>query len=72
MSVLITGILSGFFKSCVLDLPEVSREWLPVKRALLYVGALFIYPIAMIVAIAVVIIVAIVAYPVSYFYRTEN
>ncbi len=72
MSVLITGILSGFLKSCVLDLPEVSKEWLPIKRALLYTGALFIYPIAIIVAAAVVMTVAIVVYPVSYLYRNGN
>lgn len=69
MSTLFTGIISGFVKSCVSDLPEASREWVPLKRALFYLGALLIYPVALIVAMVVIATVVLIAYPVSYIYR---
>ncbi len=72
MSTLFTGIISGFVKSCVSDLPEVSREWLPLKRALFYLGALLVYPVALLVAMAVIITVVLIAYPVSYIYGAAN
>ena len=72
MSTLFTGIISGFVKSCVSDLPEVSREWLPLKRALFYLGALLVYPVALLVAKAVIITVVLIAYPVSYIYGAAN
>ena len=33
MSTLFTGIISRFVESCVSDLPEVSREWIPLNTA---------------------------------------
>ena len=72
MSTLFTGIISRFVKSCVSDLPETSREWVPLKRALFYLGALLIYPVALIVAMAVAITIVVVAYPVSYIYEAVN
>ena len=72
MSTLFTGIISGFVKSCVSDLPEVSREWLPLKRALFYLGALLVYPVALLVAMTVIITVVLIAYPVSYIYGAAN
>lgn len=72
MSILFTGIISKFVKSCVSDLPEVSREWVPLKRALFYLGVLFVYPVALIVAVAVVMTVVLIAYPVSYIYSAAN
>ncbi len=72
MSTLFTGIISGFVKSCVSDLPEASREWVPLKRALFYLGALLIYPVALIVAMVVVATVVLIVYPVSYIYRAAN
>ncbi len=72
MSTLFTGIISGFVKSCVSDLPEVSREWVPLKRALFYLGALLIYPVALIVAMVVIATVVLIAYPISYIYRAAN
>ncbi len=72
MSTLFTGIISGFVKSCVSDLPEVSREWPPLKRALFYLGALLVYPVALLVAMAVIITVVLIAYPVSYIYGAAN
>lgn len=72
MSILFTGIISKFVKSCVSDLPEVSREWVPLKRALFYLGVLFVYPVALIVAMAVVMTVVLIAYPVSYIYSAAN
>lgn len=72
MSTLFTKILSRFVKSCVSDLPEASREWIPLKRALFYLGALLVYPVAMIVTMVIIITVAVIAYPVSYIYGTVN
>lgn len=72
MSTLFTGIISRFAKSCVSDLPEVSREWIPLKRALFYLGVLLVYPVALIVAMAVIFTVVLIAYPVSYVYRAPN
>ena len=72
MSTLFTEIISRFVKSCISDLPEVSREWIPLKRALFYLGILFVYPVALIVAMAVIFTVLLIAYPVSYVYRTPN
>lgn len=72
MSTLFTGIISGFVKSCVSDLPIVSREWLPLKRALFYFGALLVYPVALLVAMVVIITVVLIAYPVSYIYGAAN
>jgi hypothetical protein len=72
MSTLFTGIISGFVKSCVSDLPEASREWVPLKRALFYLGALLIYPVALIVAMVVVATVVLIVYPASYIYRAAN
>ena len=72
MSTLFTGIISGFVRSCVSDLPEASREWVPLKRALFYLGALLIYPVALIVALVVIATVVLIAYPVSYIYRAAN
>lgn len=72
MSTLFAGIISGFVKSCVSDLPEVSRDWVPLKRALFYLGALLIYPVALIVALGVIVTVVVIAYPVSYIYRAAN
>lgn len=72
MSTLFTGIISGFVKSCVSDLPKASREWVPLKRALFYLGALLIYPVALIVAMVVIATVVLIAYPVSYIYRAAS
>jgi hypothetical protein len=72
MSTLFTGIISRFVKSCVSDLPEASREWVPLKRALFYLGVLLIYPVALIVAMVVIITIVVVAYPVSYIYEAVN
>ena len=72
MSTLFTGIISRFVESCVSDLPEVSREWVPLKRALFYLGAFLVYPVALIVAMVVIITVVMVAYPVSYIYGAVN
>lgn len=72
MSTLFTEIISRFAKSCVSDLPEVSREWVPLKKALLYLGALLIYPVALIVTMVIIITVVVIVYPVSYIYGAVN
>ena len=72
MSTLFTGIISRFVKSCVSDLPEVSREWVPLKKVLFYLGVLFVYPVALIVAMVVFLTVVLIAYPVSYIYGAAN
>ena len=72
MSTLFNGIISGFVKSCVSDLPRASQQWTPLKRALFYLGALFVYPVALIVAMTVVAMVILIVYPVSYIYRAAN
>lgn len=69
MSTLFTGILSGFFKSYVFDLPEVSRGWFVGKRILFHAAALLIYAFALIVAMIVFATVAFIAYPVSQVYK---
>ncbi|MCY3985682.1 MAG: hypothetical protein OXF23_01365 [Candidatus Dadabacteria bacterium] len=72
MSTLLNEIISGFIKSCVSDLPRASQQWTPPKRALFYLGALLVYPVAMIVAMAVIATVILIVYPVSYIYRAAN
>ena len=72
MCTLFTEIISRFVKSCVSDLPEVSREWVSLKRALFYLGALLVYPVALIVTMVIIITVVVIAYPVSYVYGTVN
>ena len=72
MFTLFTGIISRFVKSCVSDLPEVSREWIPLKKALFYLGVLLVYPVALIVAMVVFFTVVLIAYPVSYLYGAAN
>jgi len=72
MSTLFSEIISRFIKSCTSDLPEVSREWVLLKRALFYFGVLLIYPVALIVAMVVIITVVLITYPVSYIYRAAD
>ena len=72
MSTLFTEIMSRFVKSCVSDLPEVSRKWVSLKKALFYLGALLVYPVALIVTMVIIITVVVIAYPISYVYGAVN
>ena len=72
MSTLLTEIISRFVKSCVSGLPEVSREWVSPKRVLFYLGALLVYPVALIVTMVIIITVVVIAYPFSYVYGAVN
>ena len=69
MSTLFAGILSGFFKSYIFDLPEVSKGWFVGKRIAFQAGALLIYAVALVVAMIEFATVAFIAYPVSQVYK---
>lgn len=69
MSALVTGIISGFFRSYVFDLKEVSKDWFIGKRLAFRAAALFIYAFALLVAMVVVVTVAFVSYPLSQVYK---
>lgn len=69
MSTLVSGIISGFFRSYVFDLAEVSKDWFIGKRLVFRAAALFVYAFALLVVLVVVVTVAFVSYPLSQVYR---
>lgn len=69
MTKLIVNVISRFLESYFTYIPETPKDWFVLKRIAFYILSTFVYFLAFIVVITVVIIVCLIAYPVSLIYN---
>lgn len=69
MSRLMLDVINRYFESFFSNIPEITKNWFILSKALFYVGAIFVYILAFIVLMTVILIVLTIAAPLSLIYK---
>ena len=66
---LISDIISRYYESFIYTIPEVTSDWFILTKVAFYFAAIFIYILTFLVLMVVVLIIQVIATPVSFLYR---
>jgi len=66
---LFLNLIKRYLESFNTSIPEITKNWFILTKALFYVGAVFIYVLTFIVLVCVIIIIQVIAFPVSIIYK---
>ncbi|MGH7884721.1 MAG: hypothetical protein ACRENO_03390 [Thermodesulfobacteriota bacterium] len=69
MTKLIINVISRFLENYFSNVPSIPKDWFILNRILFYIFSTFIYLLAFIVVITVVLIVSLIAFPISMIYK---
>jgi|GEM_PF-834442 len=67
---LLGSIIERYLNSFADTVPEITRNWFIIYKIAFYAGAFFIYILTFIVLLTVVLIIFVIAVPVSSIYKT--
>lgn len=68
---LLTQITERFLRSFFETIPNITESWFVIYRVAFYAGAVVIYILTYLVLVSVVLIILLIAQPVSYLYRHD-
>ncbi len=69
MTQLFLNLIKRYLESFSTSIPEITKNWFILTKVLFYVGAVFVYMLTFIVLVCVIIIIQIIAFPVSIIYK---
>ena len=67
---LLGSIIERYINSFADIIPEITKNWFIIYKIAFYAGAVFIYILTFIVLLTVVLIIFVIAVPVSSVYKT--
>ena len=69
MTQLFLNLIKRYLESFNSTIPEITKNWFILTKVLFYVGAAFVYVLTFIVLVCVILIIQVIAFPVSIIYR---
>lgn len=67
---LLNSVIERYIRSFVEIIPEVTKNWFVIYKYAFYAGAVFIYVLTLLVLVTVVLIIFLIASPVSFIYNS--